>query len=145
MYSLSKRQYLTHQYLMEVTRKEGLGCEAKLVAHVSRVLRIFITFLNPLLHHLSMAGGKPHGSKALRRIPSVDRHFFPMRLPLFILFYCPPQNLPPGIMCLEALQKLSAWEKNPMPNKVGLDSWLLLPHYDGISWTLRCTSQPVFH
>ena len=31
---------------MEVTRKEGLGWEANMVAHVSEVLLIFITFLN---------------------------------------------------------------------------------------------------
>ena len=34
-------------------------------------------------------------------------------------------------MCLETLQELQAWEKNPMPDKVGIDSWILWPHYDG--------------
>ena len=78
-----------------------------------------------------MAGGKPQGSKALRRIPSIDGHFLPVRSPQFILFYFPLQNLPPGIMCLGALHKLCVWEKNPIPNKLGLDSWLFSPWYDG--------------
>ena len=38
--------------LMEVTRKGGLGWEANLAAHVSEVLLIFITFLNPLLYYI---------------------------------------------------------------------------------------------
>ena len=34
-------------------------------------------------------------------------------------------------MCLETLQELQAWEKISMPDKVGIDFWLLPPHYDG--------------
>ena len=39
-------------------------------------------------------------------------------------------------MCLGALWELWVQEKNPMPDKIGLDSWLLSPHYDGNHWLL---------
>ena len=39
--SSPKKQHLTQQFLIEVTRKEGLGWEADLVAHVSEVLFTF--------------------------------------------------------------------------------------------------------
>ena len=87
MYSPPKKQCLPQQSLMEVTGKEGLGWEANLATHVSKVLLVFTTFLNPLLHYIF--GGKPQNNEALRRIPSVDGHFFPIRSPQFILFSCP--------------------------------------------------------
>ena len=43
----TKKQCLTQQFLKEVTRKEGLGWEANLAAHVSKILLVFTTFLNP--------------------------------------------------------------------------------------------------
>ena len=61
-----KEQCLTQQYLMEVTRKEGLRWEANLVAHVCEVLFTFyyLSLLVLSFHH--MYERKPQGSKALR-------------------------------------------------------------------------------
>ena len=67
--------------------------------------------------------------ETLKKIPSLDGHFFSIRLPLFILFPYPLQNLLPGITCLDALWELQVWEENPMPNKVGIDFLLMSPCY----------------
>ena len=47
---LPKKQHLTQKFLMEMTRKEGLGWEADLAAHVNEVLFNIYYFLNPLFY-----------------------------------------------------------------------------------------------
>ena len=94
MYSPPKKKCLACQFVMEVSRKEGLRWEADLAAHVSKVFLIYTTFLNPLLHYVFW--GKLQGSKALRRISLVDGHFFHIRSPWCILSPCPLQNLSQG-------------------------------------------------
>ena len=45
--------------------------------------------------------------------------------------YLFPQNLPPRIVCLEDLRELQAWGLNPMPEKVGMNSYLFSPGNNG--------------
>ena len=60
MDSPPKKWHLTQQFLMEVTREEGLECGADLAAHVSEVFCKFIPFLNSLLYYL------PHFRRTMR-------------------------------------------------------------------------------
>ena len=129
MDSPPKKWHLTWQFLMQVTRMEDLGWKVDLAAHVSEIFWIFTTFLNSLYCHLHLR--KTMGGEALGRISLVDGHFFPIRSPQYILYPCSLQNPAPGITWLEALWELWAWEKNPMPDKVDVDSRILSPQYNG--------------
>ena len=50
MYSPPKKQCLTCQFLIEMTRKEGLRLEADLAAHVSKVLYIYYLSQPSVIH-----------------------------------------------------------------------------------------------
>ena len=91
--------HLTQWFLTEVTRREGLGWEADLAAHVSTIL--FLAFISFCVI-----------CKA-NRTSLQSENFFTMGLSLNRLFSCLPQNLPSEITCLEALWELQAWKLNP--------------------------------
>ena len=128
MDSSPKKQHLTWQFLMDVTRKEGPGWEANLLAHVSEVLFISTTFLNPLLYYIYWGKLRWQSFKKdllckwrLLSYQVTSVHF----IPLF-----PTEPLPRDHV-LETLWELWVQEKNPMPDKIGIDAWLLSPQYDG--------------
>ena len=135
MDSPPKKWHLTHQFLMEVTRKEGLSWGADLVTHVSEVFWIFDFSQLPLI--LSLTLEENLGMAKLLEDFLSRWTLLPYQITsVHLISLFPKESPPPRITWLEALWELWAWERNPMPDKVCVDSWLLLPQYIGNFWSL---------